>query len=79
MTWGLPHEADVVVVGVLVADGDEVGPQALRQLVAGRSFSDRIHRDAGAGRRLEQEAGLAVPGQLADRRAAAARGGQPAR
>ena len=43
---------------------DQVGPQPLRNRVAERLL-EGIHQDPRAGRRLEQEAGLAVPGQLA--------------
>ena len=46
-----------------------VGTQPGRQLVAD-PLRDRIDEDAGPGRGLEQEAGLAVPGQLADHRRA---------
>ena len=60
-----PDEADVVVVGVLVADRDEVGPQAGGQLVA-EPLAERVHHHPRPGRGLEQEAGLPEPGQLAD-------------
>ncbi len=53
------------MVGVLVADGDHVGAEAGRQRIAGR-LPERVHQHAGAGRRLEQEARLPVPGQLAN-------------
>jgi len=48
------RQGDVVVVGVLVADGDEVGAQAGRQLVA-LALAEGIHEHARAGSGLEQK------------------------